>query len=149
MVPGLAPATIPAMDSLHRADLPKRAELTAALERELGQQPRVVFAYLHGSFLTEPAFHDIDVAVYLDAPREALTALCVDLAERLSRVAGLPFDVRPLNEAPVPFRFHAMRGRVLLSRDDERLADLLERTIREYLDIEPLLRRATIEAFAR
>lgn len=137
------------MGSIHRAGLAERAELTAALEREVAQEPRVVFAYLHGSFLTEPAFHDIDVAVYLDAPGEALTALSVDLGEGLSRVAGRPVDVRPLNEAPVPFRFHAMRGRVLLSRDDERLAALLERTIREYLDIEPLLRRATMEAFAR
>lgn len=38
-------------------------------------------------------------------------------------------------------------GRLLLSRSDERLADLMERTVREYLDAAPLLRQATIEAY--
>ena len=39
------------------------------------------------------------------------------------------------------------RGCLLLSRNDERLAALLERTVREYLDMAPLLRLATIEAY--
>ena len=56
--------------------------------------------------------------------------------------------MRVLNDAPVTFLFHVFReGRLLFSRNDERLADLMERTVREYLDMEPLLRRATIEAY--
>ncbi len=35
----------------------------------------------------------------------------------------------------------------LICRADERMADLMERTLREYLDREPLLRRAMVEAF--
>jgi len=53
-----------------------------------------------------------------------------------------------LNDAPVTFLFHVFReGRLLLSRNDERLADLMERTVREYLDAAPLLRQATMEAY--
>jgi hypothetical protein len=37
---------------------------------------------------------------------------------------------------------------LLLSRDDERLAETIEETTRTYLDIEPILRAATREAFA-
>ena len=67
---------------------------------------------------------------------------------RLDHDTGFPIDVRVLNDAPVPFLFHVFReGRLLLSRNDELLADLMERTVREYLDMEPLLRRATIEAY--
>jgi hypothetical protein len=60
----------------------------------------------------------------------------------------MPVDVRALDEAPLAFRFHALRGRLLLSRDDERLAQTIEETTRSYLDIEPILRVATREAFA-
>ena len=56
-------------------------------------------------------------------------------------------NVRALDDAPPAFRFHVFRtGRLLLARDEERLADCMERTMREYLDMEPLLRQATIEA---
>ena len=72
----------------------------------------------------------------------------LDLAVRLDRETGFPVDMRVLNDAPVTFLFHVFReGRLLVSRNDERLADLMERTAREYLDMEPLLRQATIEAY--
>ena len=35
-----------------------------------------------------------------------------------------------------------------MTRDDERLASLLEETIRRYLDASPLLRQATKDAYA-
>lgn len=41
-----------------------------------------------------------------------------------------------------------MRGRLLFSRDDERLTRAIEETARRYLDLEPILRVATREAFA-
>jgi len=67
---------------------------------------------------------------------------------RLDQEIGFPIDVRVLNDAPVTFLFHVFReGRLLLSRNDERLADLMERTVREYLDAAPLLRQATMEAY--
>ena len=56
--------------------------------------------------------------------------------------------MQPLNHAPIPFVFHALRGRLLFSRDDERLATIIEDTVRRYLDMEPLMRNATREAFA-
>ena len=57
-------------------------------------------------------------------------------------------DVQPLNDAPIAFVFHALRGRLLFSRDDERLAATIEDTVRRHLDMEPLIRSATQEAFA-
>ena len=114
----------------------------------LVRQPDVSFAYVLGSSLAEPAFHDIDVAVYLSDPAEDPRARAVELAEDLSRALESPVDVQPLNHAPISFVFHALRGRLLFCRDDERLATTIEDTVRRYLDMEPLIRHATREAFA-
>ena len=67
---------------------------------------------------------------------------------RLTREAGFPVDVRVLDDASLAFRFHVFRaGRLLLGRDPELLADSMERTMREYLDVAPLVRRAALDAF--
>jgi hypothetical protein len=124
----------------------ERAELTNALVDALHQEPDVVFAYLHGSFAAEGPFHDIDVGVYLIAPEPGRV---LDLTDRLSRRTACPVDVRALNEAPVSFQFRALQGTLLVSRDDERLANFIERVGPLYLDMAPLVRRAAREAFAR
>ena len=52
-----------------------------------------------------------------------------------------------LNDAPMTFLFHVLgEGRLLLGRNEEAMADVMVRPVREYLDDEPLLRQATIEA---
>ena len=57
-------------------------------------------------------------------------------------------DVRIVNEVPISFLYHVLRGMLLFSRDDVRLAEVIEDTTRRYLDIAPLLRHSTKEAFA-
>jgi hypothetical protein len=129
-------------------DARQREDVARNLTRALGDEPDVSFAYLHGSFVSQPAFRDVDVAVWLAADAAAAKDRQEDLSERLTRRIGVPIDVRPLNDAPLSFRFHALQGRLLLCRDDERLAQTIEETTRRYLDIEPILRIATREAFA-
>lgn len=93
--------------------------------------------------------HDVDVGLYLDdsqLPRRS--ELSCALADRLSNVIQIPVDVRILNNAPISFLFHVLRGHLLFSRNEERLTDLLEEVPRRYLDIAPLLRRYTKVAFA-
>ena len=136
------------MRRLYRADSAERARVVRALTVALEAEPDLDFAWLHGSFFSGGGFHDVDVGVHLNAAPDARYRRTLDLAVRLDREAGFPVDVRVLDDAPVTFLFHVFReGRLLLSRNDERLADLMERTVREYLDMEPLLRRATIEAY--
>lgn len=106
----------------------------------------VLFAIVFGSFLDQEAFRDVDVAVWTAS--FATASVDVELAASLSNAIGLPVDVRRVNDAPAPFLFHVLRGRVLLVRDEVVLADVMERTARQYHDIAPLLRRATRDAFA-
>ena len=136
------------MRRLYRADGTERERVVRIVTAALQAEPDVVFAHLHGSFPTGGGFHDLDVGIHLAGPADRRLRRALDLAVQLTRAAGFPVDVRSLDDAPLAFRFHVFRtGRLLLSRDDERLADCMERTMCEYLDIAPLLRRATVEAF--
>lgn len=137
------------MRRLFHVDAETRAALVRSLEQELEADPAVAFAYLHGSFSGDIGFHDIDVGAYFSAlPSESATH-ALDLAEKLSARTGFPVDVRALDNAPLAFLFHVLQGRLLVCHDEAVLADIIERTVPGYLDIEPLLRRATAEAFQR
>jgi hypothetical protein len=135
------------MNGFRRIDTEGREAILARLAEAVAGEHHVVFAVVFGSFLRGEAFRDVDIGIWTtrDAPRFA----DVDLAASLSRLIGLPVDVRRLNDAPLSFRFHALRGRPLLVRDEVMLAQLMERTAREHHDVAPLLRRATREAFSR
>ena len=136
------------MRRLYHAEPAERGRVTRTLVAALEAEPELEFAWLHGSFPGGGGFHDVDVGVHLNAAADVRFRRALELGVRLDREAGFPVDVRVLNDAPVTFLFHVFReGRLLFSRNDERLADLMERTVREYLDMEPLLRRATIEAY--
>ncbi len=131
-----------------RAGPDERERIERTLVAVLESEPDLEFAWLHGSFLVADKFRDIDIGVHLNAPAEVRSQRGLELSVRLDQDIGFPIDVRVLNDAPVTFLFHVFReGRLLLSRNDERLADLMERTVREYLDAAPLLRQATIEAY--
>ncbi len=134
------------MSRLHRLELRGREEVIEQLAAVLADRDDLSFAMLFGSFLDADAFRDVDLAIWTTA--SAAAGLDVDLAVRLSRELGLPVDVRRVNDAPVPFLFHVLRGRVVAVRDPELLAGLMERTARDYHDRAPLLRRATREAFS-
>ena len=136
------------MPRLYKVDSAKRSSLVEELRAEVMREPEVVFAYGYGSFLESEAFHDVDVGVRLvtDEPEKA-TVKALALAQRLTARVGFPVDVRILNQAPVSFVFHVLRGRLIFSRDDDRLAEVIEATVRRYLDIAPLLRQSAKEAF--
>lgn len=136
------------METVYKIDSEKRERLEQQLATELGRDEDVVFAYLYGSFAEMQPFHDIDVGVYLDTKDQGrLAGKALDIAQCLTERLGFPADVRPLNAAPATFLHHVLRGTLILSRDDRLLEQVIEDTIRRYLDIAPLLRHSTKEAF--
>ena len=106
----------------------------------------VLFAYIYGSFLSEKFFRDIDLAVYFDSTAFkdsydmftysfALSAAC-DLA-----ISGVTCDLRPLNLAPLPFKFDVVtNGRIIYKKDEECQIDFEVRTRSLYFDFLPHLR---------
>jgi len=135
------------MSALHRIDAQARERLIACIDVALSGCPEVRFGVVFGSFLDADAFRDIDVGIWTTG--SARSRLDLELATTLTAELGMPIDVRRLNDAPVPFLFHALRGQPVAVHDEVFLADLMEQTARTYHDRAPLLRRATVEAFAR
>ena len=134
---------------LYRLTDQDRQRITDLLAAKLMAEPTVAFAYVFGSFLEMNPIHDVDVGIYLhpsDTKRE--TESVASLARRLTDATGLPVDVRILNQAPMTFLYHVVRGHLLVSKNDDLLTSTLENVSRRYLDIAPFLLQATIEAFA-
>jgi hypothetical protein len=124
--------------------------VTEAIRQALALEPDIVFAYLFGSFADGGAFHDVDIAVYIgNAAPEVAGRRALEIAGRLEQATRFPVDVVALNGRSAPFRFHAYTGELLAVSDEDRLTRELAQTMAEYFDIEPVLRHATREAFAK
>jgi predicted nucleotidyltransferase len=121
-----------------------------------------VYAYVYGSFVEDRPFRDVDVAVYLEGMAEPeMGTYAIDLARELEKSLSVvlsgtetdrdgdrspPVDVRVLNKAPLGFRYHVFRGRLLVSRNEALRTQEVERTVSRYLDLKPLRQRALREA---
>ena len=137
------------MNPFHKADERERKHIIKAIRETLHQDPRIVFAFLYGSFIDGPAFRDIDVAVFvLNSETASFWDVELHLARRIEGALPRPLvaDVRLINEAPLAFRFNVMRGELLFSRDDEMLAEFMVSTARRYLDFVVLRDRYIREA---
>ena len=94
-----------------------RSRIAAELQRRIEARPEIVFACLHGSFVSGGAYRDVDVAVWVEPACE------------------------PNHGTPLAFRYHAMDGRLLFTRDEEFLDELRARTWDEYFDFAPPARQ--------
>ncbi|MGE0645461.1 MAG: nucleotidyltransferase domain-containing protein [Nitrospira sp.] len=127
----------------------QREALLTQLPIELSQELGIRFAYLYGSVLESDRIHDVDIGLFLEDTVVAQQAQIVEiLSAKLTAAVRLPVDVRVINNAPLSFLYHVLRGRLLLCRDEGFLTDLLEDVARRYLDLAPLLRISTKDAFA-
>jgi predicted nucleotidyltransferase len=127
----------------------QREALFSQLPIELSQELGIRFAYLYGSVLESDRVHDVDIGLFLDDTVVAQQAQIVEmLSAKLTAAVRLPVDIRVINDAPLSFLYHVLRGRLLLCRDEGFLTDMLEDVARRYLDLAPLLRSSTKDAFA-
>lgn len=127
----------------------EREHLVQEIESLLRAREEVVFAYLHGSFITGEFFRDVDLALYVTAKPAADASLRwyeIDIGIDFTSKVRTPIDVRVLNDAPLSFRYHVLKGRLLFTRDDEFLDLFRARTWDEYCDFAPFARRYLREA---
>jgi predicted nucleotidyltransferase len=137
------------MKRLYSASHDERMRIVDRLATTLAHEPNIVFAYLYGSFQSADSFHDIDVGIYLARCTPGHdTMYGLDLTQRLADSISFPIDVRILNDAPVSFLYHVLKGYPLHIQDEDLLTNLMEQVVRQYLDMAPLLRQSTREAFA-
>lgn len=120
-----------------------KAQLQKELRDLLGQRGEIQVACVHGSFLGDLGFRDVDIALWVDAERVARERaldyeldLSLWLEGRLSQ--PIPVDVKVLNYAPLGFRYAASHGIPLFLRDPEAWYSFQEETWRDYWDFQPL-----------
>lgn len=83
----------------------------------LAAQPRVILAFLFGSFAKEKvkAGSDVDLAVYLASPysEEDVSSIW----SRIEDITHRDVDLIVLNDAPPGISWTSMRGKVLVDKD--------------------------------
>jgi predicted nucleotidyltransferase len=137
--------------TFHKIRREDRRKVIETIKTVLQKEPNIVFAFLHGSFLSEPSFRDIDVGVFSDSenPSSYLDSE-LELSQRIEDElnSAFPVEVKIVNQAPLPFRFNVIQGKLLFARDDDILVDFMTTTARQYLDFALLRQHYIKEAMA-
>jgi predicted nucleotidyltransferase len=135
----------------HQISIKQRREIIEKITAVLAQMPEIAFAFLHGSFLSEPNFRDIDLGIFV---RGVDRSDHWDYEYRLSKEienalrSSFVIEIKVINEAPLSFCFHVVTGVLLFTRDEDLLVDFMIRTARDYLDMAPLRQQYITEAMA-
>jgi predicted nucleotidyltransferase len=132
-----------------------RAMTIRTMVSVLRAHPEIVFAYLHGSFLTGNQPRDVDLAVFagtstfqaLEQTHQVAMELAIPLEMEIQEAIGLPVDLQVLNQAPLEFRCRVVDfGQLLLDRDPTLREDFELLTRKEYWDFRPILEEHLQEA---
>lgn len=112
----------------------------------LSQVSDIVFAYIHGSFITEETFRDIDVAIF--ARGQKGFSFESDISFELSLATGYEVGVRIINNAPVEFQIAVLLdGELLFSKDENDRTNFIEYVGKRYTEFAHF-RNIFLEAFA-
>ena len=123
---------------IKRISVSKKEEMKEKIRKILAEKDEVIFAYLHGSF-NEIYFRDVDVAVYVDENKVGdFLDFELRLSTEIENVVRLPVDVKVLNSAPLSFKYRAIKGDLLISKNEEVRFRFIEKTLMEYLDFKPI-----------
>lgn len=135
----------------YKLDNKAKENIKLDIREILRTKKEIGFAFLHGSFLEERSFHDIDVAVFISkyGMPEDLFEYELSLLSILEGRIRLPMDVKILNHAPLAFRYEVTRGEVIFSRNEKARLRFVENTWNEYLDYKPIAEYILRELAAR
>jgi predicted nucleotidyltransferase len=118
--------------------LEERERLIDKLRELLQGVEGISFAYVYGSFLKRELFRDVDVAVWIEEGEDPFEYE-VDLSSRIEADLEVPIDIHVLDEAPITFKYAVFtEGRLLFSRDERIRMEVVDETIRQYMDLRML-----------
>ena len=118
----------------------EKEKIFEAAKYTLTSMPEIIFAYVHGSFVEEKGFGDIDMAVYLkdENLNGKIISYEIELEIKLEEELKYPVDVRVLNYAPLSFQYQTIKSGVLLfERDEDRRVEFQTKTLDFYFDFAP------------
>lgn len=134
----------------YSASAEKKERIKSVIAETLMDTGGIHFSYIFGSFTDKDMpFHDIDLGVFFAGENcLQMSESAADLAIILTRKTACPVDVRVLNNAPVSFVYNVLRGELIYEKNEEIRCQVMENTVRNYLDMKPVLYLATKEAFS-
>lgn len=120
----------------NKVDKEAKKSIVKIIKEYLLEREDMIFAYLHGSFIENGSFRDIDVALFIKGDGKEME-IESDFSYELKEKMGYPVEVKVINMAPVAFQMAVLRkGWVLLNRSEDIRTDFIEdvgRRYREYV----------------
>lgn len=119
----------------------EKDRITSLVSQELDNDKRVIFAYLHGSFVYGTFFRDIDIFVYIRKDEDTFvtqSSIRDNIYEAVTDAGfhniGIDdFDVRVMNDAPYDFVIDILdKGTLLVDKNRELRTDYIERISDQY-----------------
>jgi len=105
------------------------------------EDSRIKLAIIHGGFIGNEVFRDIDIALLLEDVGEELTYI-EELRDRLEKATGIGVDIQLLNKAPPSFTYRVLHtGRVLIEREPGIAAIIRVHAFEEMRRLKKLLHR--------
>lgn len=132
---------------LHKVSRVQKEKIISLLVTALDKK-EILFSYVHGSFVEEEVFRDIDLAVWVKEelfPKEKALKYELSLSVDLEYLIGYPVDLKVLNYAPLGFQYHVTKGRLLTCLDDDLRTDFLTEVWSKYLDFAPKSKEFLLE----
>ena len=76
----------------------ERENITSALSELLGKNNKILFAYIHGSFVAEETFNDLDIAIYFkDSTASEILNYELKMEDEIEKILRIPIDIKSLN----------------------------------------------------
>ena len=121
----------------------ERKNVITVLSELLSKDDKILFAYLHGSFVAKEKFNDLDIAIYFkDMTVAEMLDYELKLEDRIEKILRIPIDLKSLNNAPVTFCYMVIKkGVKVIVNDDKSRVDFEMSTYRNYFDFQPHRRR--------
>jgi len=121
-----------------KKEMMSKKSIAGNLKRKLSSRSEIIFSYIHGSFLDNYPFRDIDIAIYVDQEKinsQQAFDYSFQLSLDLSKEKGFEIDIQIMNYAPLGFRHSVFKnGKLLFSKDENLRLNLIESASLEYID---------------
>ncbi|MHA1386740.1 MAG: nucleotidyltransferase domain-containing protein [Candidatus Helarchaeota archaeon] len=128
------------MRRLHKSNNIEKSKIVKKLTDSLMYKKDIIFAYLHGSFILDVPFHDIDIAIFVENSEineKEFVDYEIQLSIELELKLKLLVDIKLLNFAPLSFRYQITKGNLLFCKNKEFLYNFIENTWNNYLSFKP------------
>ncbi len=118
----------------------EKEDLVKRISDILKAKEYILFAYIFGSFVSEEAFEDVDVGVFVsNGLNEPPLKLELELEGEIGDAIRMSADIRIINNAPLPFVYNVLKdGIVIVDKNKSLRSDFEGLIYKKYFDYQHL-----------